>query len=202
VARYKRAADNLGAFLCFEDETGQNLTPGKVRTWSRRGRTPVMAVSHGGTGRVSVAGMLCVKPGERPRLIYRTHTYHRRKGETKGLTEADYAALLTAAHQQLHAPMVLIWDNINTHGTPTMHAFLNAHTDWLTVYHLPPYAPELNPAEGIWANLKGGLGNFAVHGIDALTAMVKTRLKRMQYRPDLITGFFNETGLTLELQPR
>ncbi|MEV4251202.1 hypothetical protein AB0J63_48425 [Streptosporangium canum] len=35
--------------------------------------------------------------------------------------------------------------------------------------------------------------------LDALNAIIKTRLKRMQYRPDLITGFFNETGLHFEL---
>jgi transposase len=26
-----------------------------------------------------------------------------------------------------------------------------ADHDWLTVYHLPAYAPDLNPVEGIWS---------------------------------------------------
>ena len=34
-----------GAYLCFEDEDGQTLRPPKARTWGRRGRTPVVAVS-------------------------------------------------------------------------------------------------------------------------------------------------------------
>ncbi|MBD2835225.1 transposase [Streptomyces pratensis] len=25
--------------------------------------------------------------------------------------------------------------------------------DWLTSYYLPPYAPDLNPVEGIWSLL-------------------------------------------------
>ncbi len=50
-----------------------------------------------------------------------------------------------------------------------------------------------------WANFRNGLGNLAVTGLDALNTIIKTRLKRMQYRPDLITGFFNETGLPFEL---
>ncbi|MEV0758121.1 transposase, partial [Streptosporangium sp. NPDC050280] len=74
-----------------------------------------------------------------------------------------------------------------------------AARDWLTVYRLPAYAPELNPAEGIWANLRNGLGNLAVTGLDTLNTTIKSRLKRMQYRSDLITGFFNETGLPFEL---
>jgi transposase len=54
---------------------------------------------------------------------------------------------------------------------------------WLTVFQLPAYAPELNPVEGIWSVLKRSLANLTKHGIDQLTTLVKTRLKRMQYRP-------------------
>jgi len=32
---------------------------------------------------------------------------------------------------------------------------------WLRVYRLPVYAPELNPAEGIWSLLKRAMVNFA-----------------------------------------
>jgi hypothetical protein len=44
--------------------------------------------------RVSVAALVAVKPGRRPRLIYRTHRTHRgrRGGGRKGFTEADYPA--------------------------------------------------------------------------------------------------------------
>lgn len=39
--------------------------------------------------------------------------------------------------------------------------------------------------------------------LDQLTAMVKTRLKRMQYRPHLIEGLIAKTGLDFQLpQPQ
>ncbi|MEU9371997.1 transposase [Streptomyces avermitilis] len=53
---------------------------------------------------------------------------------------------------------------------------------WLTVYQLPPYAPEFNPVEGVWSHLKRSPANLTKHSLDQLTALVKTRLKRMQYR--------------------
>ena len=31
------------------------------------------------------------------------------------MSEADYAALITAAHRYLDAPVIVIWDNLNTH---------------------------------------------------------------------------------------
>ena len=197
MARHKRTAAELGAWLCFEDEAGQGLRPPKGRTWGRRGVTPVVRVTAAGTRRVSLAALICTKPGHRPRLIYRTLVDRgastRRR---KGFTEADYARLLDAAHQRLGGPIVLLWDNLNTHVSRGMRRLVVARP-WLTVYQLPPYAPELNPVEGVWSNLKRSLANLTKHGIDELTALVKTRLNRMQHRPDLIDGFFAKTGLDL-----
>lgn len=123
-----------------------------------------------------------------------------RKGERRSFAEADYIALLDAAHAQLKAPIVLIWDNLNTHISATMRRLI-ATRDWLHVIQLPAYAPELNPTEGAWSHLKRSLVNLAAYGIDHLAAVVKNRLKRMQYRPDLIDGFFRQTGLTLDPEP-
>ena len=147
--------------------------------------------------RLSLAALLATKPGHRPRLIYRTHSGRRRRpGGRKGFTEADYAALLDAAHQQLGGPIVLVWDNLNTHVSAAMTELVAARP-WLTVFRLPPYAHELNPVERVWAHLKRSLANLTKHSIAELTALVKTRLKRMQYRPALVAGFLASTGLDL-----
>ncbi len=55
--------------------------------------------------------------------------------------------------------------------------------------------------EGVWANMKNGLGNLAARDVDQLAAIIKNRLKRIQYRPALIDGFLAQTGLTLEPGP-
>ena len=187
-------AADLGAWLCFADEAGQGLRPPKGRTWGRRGVTPLVRVCAAGSGRVSLAGLVATKPGHDPRLVYRTRTYHGRKGEPKGLVEADYAALLDGAHQLLPGPIVLVWDNLNAHVSVTMRRLVAARP-WLVVYQLPPYAPQLNPVEGVWSHLKRGLANLAKHTIDQVATLVKTRLKRIQYRPGLITGLVAKTRL-------
>ena len=147
--------------------------------------------------RLSLAALLATKPGHRPRLIYRTRRGRRRGDRRKGFTAADYAALLDAAHQQLGGPMVLVWDNLNTHVSAAMIELLAARP-WLTVFRLPPYAHELNPVEPVWSHLKRSLANLTKHTIGELTALVKTRLKRMQYRPALLIGFLARTGLEFE----
>ena len=40
MAGGKRTAADLGAWLIFEDESGQGLRPPKGRTWGRRGAHP------------------------------------------------------------------------------------------------------------------------------------------------------------------
>ena len=63
----------------------------------------------------------------------------------------------------------------------------------------PAYAHELNPVEPVWSHLKRSLANLAKRNIAQLTALVKTRLKRMQYRPGLVEGFL--AGTRLDLTP-
>ena len=140
LAGGKRTAADLGAWLVFEDESGQGLRPPKGRTWGRRGHTPAVRVTGGHNTRVSLAALIAVRPGQQARLIYRTRT-SRRNDQRKGFTETDYARFLDAAHQQLGGPLVVVWDG--------------------------------------------------------LTALIKTRLRRMQYRPGLLDGFLARTGLDL-----
>jgi putative transposase len=157
----------------------------------------VIPVSGKGSGRISVAGLVCARPGSRTRLLYRIKVHRPRKGQRRSFAETDYTALLDAAHQYPRAPIMLIWDNLNTHISAAMRD-LAATRDWLHVIQLPAYAPDLNPTEGVWSHVKRSAGNLAVTGVDNLTAIVRNRLKRIQYRPDLLTGFLAHTGLTLD----
>ncbi len=149
--------------------------------------------------RVSLAALIATRPGHPARLIYRTRTGRRHgNDQRKGFTETDYARFLdaVAAHQQLGGPLVVVWDGLNTHTSGAMRELIAARS-WLRVYRLPPYASELNPVEPVWSNLKRSLANLTKHDIGQLTALVKTRLRRMQYRPGLLDGFLAKTGLDL-----
>ena len=45
--RSKSTAADLGAWLCFEDESGQGLRPPKGRTWAAAAIPPVKCIQHG-----------------------------------------------------------------------------------------------------------------------------------------------------------
>jgi putative transposase len=148
-----------------------------------------------------MAALVCYRPGSRSRLFYRVLVHRRRAGERRSFSEDDYATLIAAAHAQLRAPIILIWDNLNVHRSAAMRRFCDARADWLTVVQLPAYACELNATEGVWAHVKRDLGNLLAGTVDELAASAKRLLKRIQYRPELIDGFRAQTGLALDPQP-
>ena len=133
------------------------------------------------------------------RWTHRLHRYRGRKDETKAFTWTEYRDLLIAAHRQLPGGnVVLIWDNLNVHRRAELRAFTEAQA-WLRVFRLPAYAPDLNPVEGIWSVLKGGvLANLAVASFAHLVQVIRHGLKKIQYRPGLIEGCLAGTGLTLD----
>ena len=145
--------------------------------------------------------MACLKPGRPGRFSCRLRVHRRRKGERPSMSEADYAHLITAAHRALNAPVIVVWDNLNTHRSRKMRAFTEARQEWLTVVQLPGYAPDLNAVEGAWSAMKSGLGNHTAATPGQLEAMVRSRLRTIQRRPDLINALLGQTGLTLDPQP-
>ncbi|MEY9997821.1 hypothetical protein ABIE67_009940 [Streptomyces sp. V4I8] len=141
-----------------------------------------------------------MRPGSRTRLCHRLRLHTGRKGERRSLSEDDYIRLIDGMHQLVKAPIVLVWDRLNTHVSHTMRDLIDAR-DWLTVFILPAYAPELNAVEYLWAHVKRSLANLSSVALDRLATLVRNRLKRLQYRPDLLDGFLAGTGLALDLPP-
>ncbi|MFH8520689.1 transposase [Streptomyces gelaticus] len=186
------------AWIVFEDEAGQSMTPPRARTWGRIGQTPVVRVRGRGSGRVSMAGMACFKQGRRSRLIYAIREYRGRKDEPKGFGWRDFRDLIVRARIQLGGPIVLVWDNVRLHLTAGMKEFFAANAEWLTVFQLPAYAPDLNPTEGVWALVKRDLGNLAAADLSEITRAVKRRLKKIQYALPSSTAASPATGLSLD----
>jgi len=190
----------LDGWLVFEDEAGFSMTPPTARTWSRRGRTPVVRVRGRSRRRLSVAALACYKPGHRSRLIYRLCPDARPDGR-KSFSWKDYRDLIQIAHQQLGGPIVLVWDNLNTHLTAGMRRYI-AGRDRLTVYQLPPYASDLNPVEGIWSVLRRTTTvNRAFADPNDLITAVRRGLCQLQYRPDILDGCLAGTGLACPPPP-
>ncbi|WP_435846320.1 transposase [Streptomyces flaveolus] len=167
------------------------------RTWGRRGCTPIVTVSGRRSGRLSVAGLVAIRPGSRTRLCHRLRVHRAGSRAHRSTGERDFIALVDGIHQLVKAPIVLVWDRLNTHVSHAMRELI-AEREWLPVFLLPAYSPDLNPVEWVWAHVKRSLANLAVVALDRLEALVRNRLKRLQYRPGTLDGFIAGTGLILD----
>ncbi|MFE9139498.1 transposase [Streptomyces sp. NPDC007355] len=134
--------------------------------------------------------MTCYKPGRRSRMFYSIREYRGHKGEPKGIGWRDL--------RDLGGPIVLVWDNLRMHLVQPLRDFIDAHSDWLTVFQLPSYAPDLNLQEAIWSLVKCDIGNLDAADLGQITRAVNCRLKQIQYRPDLVHGCQTGTGLSTD----
>jgi len=89
--------------------------------------------------------------------------------------------------------ILLIWDNASWHKSEETIAFLRSKEgERLWVARIPPYSPELNPAELVWANLKRvQLPNRVAKNSKELKIIAQEAMTTIQNSVELIKSFFN-----------
>jgi transposase len=90
------------------------------------------------------------------------------------------------------------WDGLPAHRSLAMRAWLRRQRHWLVVEPLPGYAPDLNPVEALWSNLKGvELANLAADTLKEVTAAAEQGIQRIRSTHWLAYSFLRHCGLSL-----
>ena len=75
--------------------------------------------------------------------------------------------------------------------------FLDGERDWLNVQRLPGYAPDLNPVETLWGNVKGKeLANRCAENLDEVFDAVRGGMARVGKSRTLAFAFLKHAGLS------
>ena len=149
LAGNKKNAVGQRAWIFFQDESGFTQQPSVRTTWAPRGKTPILRPHGNHWSKRSVAAALGFRwDGKQARLFARTKP------------DSYNATSLIGFLQQLKRfvgkqKVILIWDRLPAHRSLLMKDYLRGQTDWLQIEWLPGYAPDLNPTEGVWNNIKG-----------------------------------------------
>lgn len=134
----------------FIDESGFLLIPPVRKTWAPRGQTPIHRC-HQLHDRISVISGLSVSPSrKRLGLYYSLYL--------ENISQIEVCDFLRYLLQHLRGPVTVIWDNGRPHKGRSIREFLRRYPR-LHLEALPPYAPELNPDEGVWSQAKTTLAN-------------------------------------------
>lgn len=192
LAAGKKNARRRRGWLVFEDESGLSQQPVVRRTWAPRGRPPVLTHTGANWKRLSVAAALAFRwDGRRSRFYF-----HTRPGT---YTDIGLIPFLRALKRHFRGQrVILIWDGLGAHKSRPMTAYLGRQRAWLTVERLPAYAPELNPLELVWGNVKGReLANVCASDLSALRPPLRAAFARIRRQPALAFAFLRHTGIRI-----
>jgi transposase len=160
-------------------------------TWAPRGQTPVLRHRFNWT-RLSMSGALAYRPdGRQAALMFQI--------KKDSCNTESLIGFLHDLHQHFAgANITLIWDNLPSHKSRAMKAWLTAQGSWLQAERLPGYAHDLNPIEMVWGNVKAvELANLCPDTIDEARDAAEAGLKRVSSSPQLCFAFLAHTGLSL-----
>jgi transposase len=192
VAADQQGAGAESAWIVFFDESAVSLIPPVRRTWSPRGHTPILRHRFGWK-KASMAAAL----GYRPDASAARLCFHLQQPSYN--TDTLIAVLEQLASFYAGQRVVLIWDGLSSHWSTKMGAFLDSQREWLRAERLPAYAPELNPVEGLWANLKDvELANRPTSTLAEVADATEAGIQRVCDSDSLVVGFLAHTGLTLD----
>jgi len=155
-----------------------------TRTWAPRGQTPIIQQSFTWKQMSAIAGLSWW------RFYFRFFP--------GAIRSEQVIEFLGALMKQIGKPLLVIWDGVGMHKSRKVRNWLEAQVGRMTVAFLPPYAPELNPVEAIWAYLKKHeIANLCPTHLAEVSAYARGRLKSMQRRPRLIRAFWQQAELAL-----
>lgn len=147
------------------------LSPLVKRSWAPKGQTPVLKTKTRSHRKMSAIGGLTTSAGGRRQgLIFRLHP-----GANVGAVECvAFLEQLKRNYPGRH--VFVIWDGLRAHWSRKVARWLGKHS-LFELFQLPAYAPELNPIEYVWSNVKyHQLANLAPESEEELFGHAKKAL--------------------------
>jgi transposase len=184
VASAQKGAAAQQQTILFIDESGFYPLPSVVRTYAPMGQTPILPEWW---TRDHLSAISAISPEGKLYFHCQDHAIH----------SGDVVAFLEHLLREVPGRMVLIWDGSPIHRSHTIQEFLaNGAVQRLHLERLPAYAPELNPDEGVWQQLKGvELRNLCCFDLPHLRRELRDAVKRVRRKPRIIQGCFSGAGL-------
>jgi transposase len=103
----------------------------------------------------------------------------------RNLSGLDIRGFLHHLLRHRRGPVDLLWDRGPIHRRRDVRAFLADHPR-LDVHYFPAYAPELNPAEYVWAQADHALANGAPDDLRELRQRLAGTTRRLRRSQSLL----------------
>lgn len=176
--RIRAAAKAVKAEIYFEDEAGIRSDFHSGTTWAPRGQTPVVCATGARFGLNMISAIS-------PRGLMRFMVL---EGKVNATVMCGFVDRLM---QGARRPVFLILDGHPAHRAKKLRDHVQGYKGKLRLFFLPAYAPQLNPDELVWNQVKAhGVGRMTVSGPEELKMRATGCLRRLQKSPRKIRSFF------------
>jgi transposase len=103
---------------------------------------------------------------------------------------------LKALRTQFRQRLLIVWDGATPHRSRVVREYVASTQGQIEIQRLPPYCPELNPVEYLWAWLKRhALANYCPDTLAELKHMARSKLKSGQRRCTIIASCWTQAKL-------
>lgn len=119
--------------------------------------------------------------------------------ESRALKSPDSVAFLKHLRQETERKLLVIWDGCPIHRGAVTTFMSNGAAQYIHLEQLPAYAPELNPDEGVWQQLKNvEMRNLCCADLAHLRRELNLAIMRLRSKPRLIQAFFAGAELPIK----
>lgn len=175
--KIQRLASKIGADIGFEDEAGIGVTTRSGRTWGAVGHRPEIPVS---MERKSYNMLSMITAQGTLEYAVTTAT----------VDSEQYIQFLFELIDKRQHPLILLTDRVSFHKSKAVRDFVRTHRQKLRIFFLPKGAPELNPDEQVWNEIKNNQIGKQLKNKKDLGRRIFDALKSLQGRVDRIKSFF------------
>lgn len=173
----------------FVDEVGASLKGVVGTSWAPKGCTPT--VEHCCKWqKLSCIGGITLEG----QVVEQTYEH--------AIKSAEVVAFLQNLARASQGRLLVFWDNAPIHRSRLIKMYLESDEGQrFTIQPLPPYAPECNPIEWLWAWVKKNhLANLAAKTLDELKGMWQHALEKARSNKDLVQACFKASAIAHVLE--
>jgi transposase len=174
----QQRAQQENAQIAWGDESGLRCDTQVGRGYAPMGQTPEIQPN---TQRVSVNFLASVSNSCKVRfMLY-----------TQKLTAQVFITFLERLIAKRERKLMWIVDRHPVHRSDAVHQWLQAHQDKIEMHLLPPYSPQLNPAEYLNCDVKQGVHSKPpTRNLAQLKGRLRSHLFKLQKLPTRIAKYF------------
>ena len=178
LPRLVRRAKRRNALLLFLDEAGIQSDAPLGTTWGDKGKKTTVTTSG---QRQKVNAVSAVSPtGEFKYQLY-----------TCRMNATFFVKVLKTMVKGMQRPCFFVVDGHPSHKARIVRDYIASTKGKVELHFIPPYAPDLNPDEFVWNQIKThGLSKRPLRKNQSLYERVKSDLSAIKKQPHLVRSFF------------